>query len=122
MGFRQIDPHPAVADLLRDLGGDGDGVALELGVHLDREVDLGQRVGRELDVDDRAGDRDDAAFLERGLGVSAVTVMFRSPASLDSVRFVEQFGVAAFDGVGEEVVDVGPSSRSAGPRRRRRSP
>ena len=42
-----------------------DRLALELGVHLEREVDLGQRVGRELDVDDRAGDRDDATVLQR---------------------------------------------------------
>ena len=56
--------HAALADLLRDLGGDGDRLALELDVHLERVVDLGQRVGRELDVDDRAGDRDDAAVLQ----------------------------------------------------------
>ena len=69
VGFRQMARHAAVTDLLRDLGGDGDRLALELGVHLDREVDLGQRVGRELDVDDRAGDRDDATVLQVvGLG------------------------------------------------------
>ena len=39
------DPHPAVTDLLRDLGDDRDRVAFELGVHLEGEVDLGQRVG-----------------------------------------------------------------------------
>ena len=39
-------------------------VALELDVHLEREVDLRQRVGRELDVDDRADDRDDPSVLE----------------------------------------------------------
>ena len=66
VGRLQADgPHAAVADLLRDLGGDGDRLALELDVHLEREVDLGQRVGRELDVDDRAGDRDDATVLQR---------------------------------------------------------
>ena len=45
------------------------GLALELGVHLELGVDLGQGVGRELDVDDGAGDRDDASFLELGLGL-----------------------------------------------------
>ena len=125
VGRLQADgAHAAVADLLRDLGGDGDRLALELGVHLDREVDLGQRVGRELDVDDRAGDRDDAAVLRAVVsGVSAVTVMLQSPTSSDSVRCCgEQVGVAGFDGVGEEVVGHELRSSSAAPRRRRRSP
>ena len=61
------DAGAAVADLLRDLGGDGDRLPFELDVHLERGVDLGQRVGRELDVDHRSGDRDDATLLE-GLG------------------------------------------------------
>jgi hypothetical protein len=120
VGFRQMAPHAAVADLLRDLGGDGDGVALELGVHLDREVDLGQRVGRELDVDDRAGDRDDATVLQRGLGGvgSAVAVI----ANLLRVGFragFEQVGLAGLDGVGEEVVGdellLRPAQRLAPP-------
>ena len=59
-------PHTVVADLLRDLGGDEDRLTLELGFHLEREVDLGQGVGGELDVDHRAGDGDDAAVLELG--------------------------------------------------------
>ena len=58
------DAHPAFTDLLRDLGRDGDRLALELDVHLERLVDLGQRVGRELGVDDRAVDRDDPTVLE----------------------------------------------------------
>ena len=65
-GLHADAAHPALADLLGDLGGTVIGRALELDVHLDGVVDLGQRVGRELDVDDRAGDRDDAARLERG--------------------------------------------------------
>ena len=64
VGFRQIDADAALADLLRDLGGHRDRLALELDVHLERVVDLGQRVGRELDVDDRAVDRDDATVLQ----------------------------------------------------------
>ena len=62
------DADPAVADLLGDLGGDRDRLAVELDVELERGVDLGQRVGRELDVDHRSGDRDDASLLEGGLG------------------------------------------------------
>ena len=65
VGRLQADrTHAALADLLGDLGGDGDGLAFELDVHLERVVDLRQRVGRELDVDDRAVDRDDATVLE----------------------------------------------------------
>ena len=63
-GLEADGPHAAVADLLRDLGGDRDLGAFELGVHLDGHVDLGQAVGRELDVDDGSGDRDDAAVLQ----------------------------------------------------------
>ena len=65
-GLQADRPHAVVADLLRDLGGDEDGLALELGLHLERQVDLGQAVGRELDVDHRAGDRDDPANLALG--------------------------------------------------------
>ena len=68
VGFRQTARHAALADLLRDLGGDGDLLALELDVHLERVVDLRQRVGRELDVDDGTDDRDDPPVLE-GFGL-----------------------------------------------------
>ena len=82
-GLHADDADAAVADLLRDLGGDGDRLALELDVHLERVVDLGQRVGRELDVDDGAGDRDDATVLQLlvvGLVAgSAVAVIRRAP-------------------------------------------
>ena len=64
VGFRQTTRHAAFTDLLRDLGGDRDLLALELDVHLERVVDLGQRVGRELHVDDGAVDRDDAPVLQ----------------------------------------------------------
>ena len=64
-------PDPALADVLGHLGRDLDLAPLELDGHLQRVVDLGQRVGRELDVDDGAGDGDDAAVLERGLGRGA---------------------------------------------------
>src|SRR5262249_7707635 len=58
----------ALADLLRDFGGNGDRLALELDVHRYRGVDLGQPVRRELDVDDGTEDRDDATILRFGLG------------------------------------------------------
>ena len=83
VGFMQMTRHAAFADLLRDLGGDRDRLALELDVHLERVVDLGQRVGRELDVDDRSGDRDDAAVLQLSVSCgSAVAVMQRAPVSV----------------------------------------
>ena len=63
-GLQADDADAAFTDLLRDLGGDGDRVALELDVHLERLVDLRQRVGRELGVDDGAVDRDDATVLQ----------------------------------------------------------
>ena len=66
-GLQADGAAAAFADLLRDLGGDGDLLALELDVHLEREVDLRQRVGRELDVDDGTEDRDDPPVLELGL-------------------------------------------------------
>ena len=53
-GLQADRADAAFADLLRDLGGHDDLLALELDVDLERVVDLGQRVGRELDVDDRA--------------------------------------------------------------------
>ena len=57
---------PAVAELLGDLGEDGDGLAFEFDVELDRIVQLGQRAAGEFDVDHGAGDADDAAVLEVG--------------------------------------------------------
>ena len=46
VGRLQADAaDPALADLLGDLGGDGDLGALELEVHLDGHVDLGQACG-----------------------------------------------------------------------------
>ena len=66
--------HPSLADLLGDLGGDGQVLAVELDVHLDGVVDLGQGVGRELHVDDGAGDGDDPAGLELGRRVGAVVM------------------------------------------------
>ena len=56
--------RPALADLLGNLCGDENLVAVDDELHLDGRVDLGQSVWRELDVDDRACDRDDAAVLE----------------------------------------------------------
>ena len=50
-GAHADDAHPAVTDLLRDLGGDEDRLAVELNVEVQRGVDLRQRVGWELDVD-----------------------------------------------------------------------
>ena len=69
----------AFADLLGHLGRDGVGLAVELDVELDGEVDLGQGVRRELDVDDRAGDGDDPAFFSRGpppVALGAVVVIW----------------------------------------------
>ena len=60
--------HAPVADLLRDLRGDLDLLAAELDGELQCVVDLGQRAPRELDVDDRAGNGDDFAVLQCGLG------------------------------------------------------
>ncbi len=60
--------HAPLADLLRDLRGDVDLLAAELDGELQCVVDLGQRAPRELDVDDRAGNGDDFAVLQRGLG------------------------------------------------------
>ena len=81
-------------------------------VHLERVVDLGQRVGRELDVDDRAGDRDDAAVLQLGRpAVSAVMVMAMCSCRAQSSAWLgEQVWIAAFDGVGEEVVGARPAA------------
>ena len=56
--------HPAVADLLRHLGGDLRRGALQLDGELDGVVDLGQGVRRELHVDDGAGDGDDPSVFE----------------------------------------------------------
>src|SRR5450631_750808 len=67
-GLHADDASPALPDLLRNLGHDGDGRAFELGVHLHGMVDLRERVGRELDVDDRTGDRNDPSILEAGIG------------------------------------------------------
>ena len=67
VGRAQADgPHPAVADLLGDLGPDLLGLAVDRDVEGDGGVDAGHGVGRELDVDDRAGDGDDAAVLQGG--------------------------------------------------------
>ena len=69
VGRLQADgAHAAVADLLRDLGGDLDLVAAELDGELHGVVDLGERAARELDVDDGTGDGDDLAVLQLGLG------------------------------------------------------
>ena len=106
-------PAPTLADLLRDLGDDRDRLTLELGVHLEREVDLGQRVGRELDVDDRSGDRDDAPVLELGL---------RARVGSDGHAVLL---VSSSDGVSKRsfVLGVGVDLAVRGaPRRRRRSP
>ena len=67
VGRLQADAaRPALADLLGDLRGDENLVAVDDEPYLNGCVDLGQRVWRELDVDDRACDRDDAAVLELG--------------------------------------------------------
>ena len=123
-GLEADGAHAAVADLLRDLGRDDDGLALEHGVHLDREVDLGQRVGRELDVDDRARDGDDATILQTGGGGGVSSDSHSS--NLLRVGFragFEQIGLAGLDGVGEEVVGHELLLRpAAAPRHHRRSP
>ncbi len=58
--------HPAFADLLGDLSGDGQRLAVELDIHLHGAVDLRQCVGWELGVDHRSGDSDDPTLLEGG--------------------------------------------------------
>src|SRR5580700_4241491 len=83
--FQADDPHPTLTDLLGDLSGDGDGVALELDVELHGEVDLGNGVGGELDVDDGAGDGDDAAVLQDG-GIAAGAEVGDGHANLSYYR------------------------------------
>ena len=68
MGFMQMARTRPCAELLRDLGQDDDRLAVDLDRQLDRVVDLGEGVVGELDVDDRAGDGDDPAVLQLGLG------------------------------------------------------
>ena len=84
VGRLQADAaHPALADLLGDLGGDEDLLAVDHELDLDGGVDLRQRVRRELDVDDGPGDRDDPAVLEApGLGASGARVVMRSAPRL----------------------------------------
>src|SRR5690606_40534526 len=61
-------PDPVVADLLGDLG-DHHGVdAVDGDGELERLVDLGHGVRRELHVDHGAGDGDDAAVGQFGVG------------------------------------------------------
>ncbi len=66
-GLHAHAAHAALADLLGDFAGHGDGDAVDDDVHLDGVVDLGQRVRRELDVHDRSRDRDDATRFQSGL-------------------------------------------------------
>ena len=124
-GLQADGADAAVADLLGDLGRDRDLLALELGDHLDRDVDLGQARRGELDVDDRSGDRDDATVLQvfrtggiGGQGHGKLSVLLRWLA-VGRARG-EEFGVAAFDGVGEEILVAQPAR--AGLRRHPRSP
>src|SRR5262249_50385657 len=58
----------AAAELLGDLGENGQRLAVHLDGHLDRGVDLGERAARELHVHHRAGDGDDAAVLQLWFG------------------------------------------------------
>ena len=59
--------YAAFADLLGDLAGHGDGLAVDDDVDFNGVVDLGQRVRRELHVHDRSSDRDNASRFECGL-------------------------------------------------------
>ena len=67
-GLQADGPHAAVADLLGDLGPHLVGLAVDGDVEAQHRVDLRHGVGRELDVDHGAGDGDDAAVLQGGLG------------------------------------------------------
>jgi hypothetical protein len=59
--------HRRVTDVLRDLGRDDVGLALERALNLEREADLGESVRRELDLDHGARDSDDPALGRRPL-------------------------------------------------------
>ncbi len=65
----------SVAELLGDLGDDGDGLAIDGDVEGDRVVELGERTAGELNVDHRSGDGDDAAGGQFGLGVGHVSCL-----------------------------------------------
>ncbi len=61
-------PHPAFADLLGNLGDDGDGVPVDLDVEFEGRVDLRELSLRELRIDHRSSDADDLAVGESGVG------------------------------------------------------
>ena len=62
-GLHAHGAHPAVTELLGDLGEDLDVLAFDRDGELQRAVELGQRAAGELDVDHRSGDGDDATVL-----------------------------------------------------------
>ena len=67
-------PHPALAELLGDLGEHRDRLAFDLDLELERGVQRGKRTAGELDVDDGTGDADDAAVGAASTAGFSVTV------------------------------------------------
>ena len=85
VGRAQADGADAtVAEVLSDLGEDGDVAAVDRDRHLDGHVDLGQRAAGELGVDHGAGDGDDPAIFQLRLCHRHVM----SPSCRSSVRIV----------------------------------